>query len=68
MRSLCKAVTKDETISKDYPIVQDVLSWQGRVYAPKTTRNRIMKSEQNLKTAGHFGRDCTMELISRNFY
>jgi len=27
-----------------------------------------MKSEHDSKVAGHFGRDRTMELISRNFY
>jgi len=28
----------------------------------------MMKSEHYSKIAGHFGRDRTMELVSRNFY
>jgi len=67
-KALCKATVKGENISKDYSIDQDLLCWKGRVYAPKPTRKRIMKSEHDSKIAGHVGRDRTMELISRNFY
>jgi len=66
--ALCKATNKKENIAKEYSIDQELLCWKGRVYAPKATRTRIMKSEHDSNIAGHFGKDRTMELISRNFY
>lgn len=30
--------------------------------------SRILKSEHDLKVAGHFGQDKTIELIRRNFW
>jgi len=66
--ALCKATKKGENIAKEYSIDQELLCWKGRVYAPKALRARIMKSEHDSKIAGHFGRDRTMELISRNLY
>ena len=35
---------------------------------PDGMRQRVMKSEHDSEVAGHFGRERTMELISRNFY
>jgi hypothetical protein len=65
---LCKAVSKGENIDKNYAIKEDILTWKGRIYVPKGMKNKVMKSEHDSKVAGHFGRDRTMELISRNFY
>ena len=44
------------------------MQWKGRLYAPKGFRKEILKQEHDSKIAGHFGRERTMELITRNFY
>jgi len=67
-KSIYKEVAKEKCIDKNYEIIDDLLCWKGRLYAPEKTRQRIMKSEHDSKIAGHFGRDRTMELVSRNFY
>jgi hypothetical protein len=67
-RSICKLVKKENNSDTNYEIIDDLLCWKGRLYAPKKTRERIIKSEHDSKIAGHFGRDRTMELVSRNFY
>jgi hypothetical protein len=61
---LCKAVSREENIDINYAIQDEVLTWKGRIYAPKAMRKKVMKSEHDSKKAGHFGRDRTMELIS----
>jgi len=65
---LCKAVSKKENIDTNYAIKEDILTWKGRIYVPKGMKKKVMKSEHDSKVAGHFGRDRTMELITRNFY
>jgi len=65
---LCKAVSKGESVDTNYAIKEDILTWKRRIYVPTRMRNRVMKSEHDSKIAGHFGRDRTMELLSRNFY
>jgi len=67
-RAWCTALTRGENITKEYSMDQGLLCWKRRVYAPKSTRKQIMKLEHDSKIAGHFGRDRTMELITRNFY
>jgi hypothetical protein len=67
-RSICKLVTKGNNADENYQIIDDLLCWKGRLYAPERTRKRIIKSEHDSKIAGHFGRDRTLELVSRNFY
>jgi len=67
-KSICKEVAKGKNIDTNYELIDDFLCWNGRLYAPERTRERIMKSEHDSKIAGHFGRDRTMELVSRNFY
>jgi hypothetical protein len=67
-KSVCKEVAKGKYIDTNYELIDDLLCWKGRLYAPERTRERIMKSEHDSKIAGHFGRDRTMELVSRNFY
>ena len=42
------------------------LTWKGRLYAPKGFRKEILDKEHNSKVAGHFGREKTMELFTRN--
>jgi len=65
---LYKAVSKGENINAKYTIQEELLAWNGMVYAPKAMRGKVMKSNHNSKVAGNFGRDRTMELISRNFF
>jgi len=65
---ICRAIAKSNTVDKSYSIEDNLLCWKGRIYAPKRTRERIMKSEHDSKVAGHFRRDRTLELISRNFH
>jgi len=65
---ICKAVSKGEKVDDHYSIQEDLLAWKGRIYVPKAMRKKVMKSEHDLKIAGHFRRGRTMELISRNFF
>jgi len=67
-RSICKLVKKGNNSDDNYEIIDDLLCWKGRLYAPKKTRNGIIRPEHDSKIAGHFGRDRTLELVSRNFY
>jgi len=45
-----------------------LLCWKNRIYVPEGLRQRVIQSEHDSKVAGHFGRERTMELLSRNFY
>jgi hypothetical protein len=67
-RSIYKGVTKVGNIDSNSEIIEDLLCWMGRLYAPEKTRNRIMISEHDAKIAGHVGRERTLESVSRNFY
>jgi len=67
-RELCKQVTKGGNIDKRFTITDDLLCWKNRIYVPEGLRQRVIRSEHDSKVAGHFGRDRTMELLSRNFY
>jgi len=67
-RDLCKQVTKGGNIDKRFTITDDLLCWKNRIYVPEGLRQRVIRSEHDSKVAGHFGRDRTMELLSRNFY
>jgi hypothetical protein len=67
-RELCKQVIKGENMDKKFTIMDDLLCWKNRIYVPEGLRQRIIQSEHDSKVAGHFGRDRTLELLSRNFY
>jgi hypothetical protein len=45
-----------------------MLTWKGRLYVPKGFRNKVLEKQHDSRIAGHFGRERTMELITRNFY
>jgi len=66
--AICKAVTTEASVDKGYKIQDDILCWKNRIYVPEAMRMRVMKSEHDSKIAGHFGRERTMELLTRNFY
>jgi len=65
---ICKVSWKGDSINSNYDNKEDILTWKGRIYVLKRMRSKVMKSEHDSKIAGHFGRDRTMELISRNFF
>jgi len=67
-KEICTQVIKGGNIDKSFTITDDLLCWKNRIYVPEGMRQRVIQSEHDSKVAGHFGRDRTMELISRNFY
>jgi len=67
-RDLCKQVKRDGNIDKNFTIINDLLCWKNRIYVPEGLRQRIIQSEHHSNVAGHFGRERTLELLSRNFY
>jgi hypothetical protein len=66
--AICRQVNSGGKIDKRYEIKDDLLCWKGRLYVLKGLRKRVMESEHDSKVAGHFGRERTMELLTRNFY
>jgi hypothetical protein len=66
--SICKKLKNRGLCDVHYEIKDDLLCWKNRLYVPKGLRKRIMESEHDSKVAGHFGRERTMELLTRNFY
>jgi len=66
-RELCKQVVAEGIIDKNFTITSDLLCWKNRIYVPEGIRQRIIQSEHDSKVAGHFGRERTLESISRNF-
>lgn len=67
-RELCKQVTIGGNIDKGFSISNELLCWKNRSYVPEGLCQRIIQSEYDSKVAGHFGRECTLELVTRNFY
>ena len=66
--AICKLLSSGGKIDEHYEIQDRLLCWKNRLYSPKGLGKRIMNSERNSGMAGHFGRERTMELPSRNFY
>jgi hypothetical protein len=48
--------------------MNNLLCWKKWVYAPKAIGAQIMASQYDWKVAGHFGRECTGEVIWRKFF
>ena len=67
-RALCKQVSSGEVVDKNFTMPDGLLCWKNRIYIPEGLRQRVIQSEHDSKVAGHFGRERTMELLSRNFY
>jgi transposase InsO family protein len=67
-RELCKKVTEGGIIDKGFTITDELLCWNNRIYVPEGLRQRVIQSEHDSKVAGHFGRERTLELLTRNFY
>jgi hypothetical protein len=67
-RELCKQVTTGGNNNKGISINNELLCGKNRMYAAEAIWQRIIRSEHDSKVAGHFGRERTMEVVTRNFY
>jgi len=67
-RELCKQETKEGNIDKHFSIMDELLCWKNRIYVPEGLHRRVIQSKHDSKVAGHFGREQTLELLTRNFY
>jgi len=66
--AISRQISSGGKVDKHYEIKEDLLCWKNRLYVPKELRQIVMRSEHNSKVAGHFGRERTMELLTRNLY
>jgi hypothetical protein len=64
---ILKAVFKGENVDVNYTIPQDILTRKGRRHKTKGMREKVMRSEYDLKLAVHFGSNRTMEYICQKF-
>lgn len=67
-RELCKKVRVGGNIDMNFAIKDELPCWKNRIYAPEGMRQRIIQSEHDSKVAEHFGKDRTLELVTRNFF
>jgi len=67
-KELCKLVSTGGNIDKSFSISNELLCCKNRVYVPEGQRPRVIQSEHDSKVAGLFGRERTLELLTRNFY
>ena len=67
-QAIRKQLSSRDIIDKEYEMKGDIMCWINWIYVPEGLRMRIIQSEYNSKVAGHFGRQCILELINRNFY
>jgi hypothetical protein len=67
-REICKPLTAERNVDKDYAIKDELLYCRNRVYVQQGLRQRVMQSEHHSNVAGHFGRERTLEQVTRNFY
>ena len=67
-RDLCKPVSSGGNIDGNFSITNELLCWKNRIFIPAGLRQWEIQSEPNSKLAGHFGRERTLEPLSRNFY
>jgi len=67
-RDLGKQITSGGNIDGNFAIKSEILCWKNMIYVPEGLRQWVIRSEHDSKVAGHFGRERTLELLSRNFY
>jgi transposase InsO family protein len=66
---LKKIKEKEKNVDERLGIDSDgMIVWKGRLLVPEGFRKEVLKKEHDSKIAGHFGRERTIELITRNFY
>ncbi|QRW26386.1 Retrotransposable element Tf2 protein [Rhizoctonia solani] len=55
---------------KDYNWVEDLLWYQGKLVAPdsETIKEQLLREFHNSPLAGHPGQQCTLELLSHNYW
>jgi len=63
----CKQVSSGGNIDKRYSIKDKLLCWKNRMYVPEFLRQGIIASEPDWTISRHFGRDGTLELVTRIF-
>ena len=66
--AICRQLSSGAKIDEHYKIQDGLLCWKNRLYALKELRKWIMDLEHDSKVAGHFERERTLELLTRNFY
>jgi len=67
-REIRSKVQSEEHEDRHFSMDSNMLGGMNRIYVPEKLRERIIQSENDSKVAGHFGRERTLELVSRNFY
>jgi len=65
-RELCKQVLTGGNGDANFTRKKEFLCWRNRIYVPQKLRQKVMQSEHDSKIAEHFGREGTLELITRN--
>jgi hypothetical protein len=65
---LCKQVTIGGNIDKSFSITDKLVCWKDRIYVPEGLQQWVIQLEHDSKVAGHFGRERTLVLLTRNFY
>jgi hypothetical protein len=69
-QGVLKNLHKDQqgVIDERYSDIDGLLYWKHRLVIPKELRKMVLENDHDSKIAGHFGRDKTLELLSRNFF
>jgi archaellum component FlaC len=65
-RELYKQVSSGGNINKSFSISNELLCWKNRIYVPEGLRQQVIQSEHDSKVPGHFGRERTLQLVTRN--
>jgi len=67
-QEICNKVSTEGNVNKEYTIGDDILCWKNRFYVPEGLRQRIINLEHDSQVAAHFGRERTLQLITRTVY
>ncbi|KAF8700049.1 reverse transcriptase, partial [Rhizoctonia solani] len=70
LQNKSKAPPSIKQAFKDYEMEAGLLFYQGRMVVPDagTLQTELLRIFHNSPLAGHPGRQCTLELVSRNYY
>jgi hypothetical protein len=67
-RNRCEQDMAGGNIDRGYSITNKLLCWKNRISVPEGLRQRVFQLEHDSKVAGHFGKERTLALLTRNFY
>jgi hypothetical protein len=67
-RELWNQVSSGGNIDKTFKSKEELLCWKNRIYVPEGLRQQVIISEHDSIVARHFGRERTLELVTRNSY